>query len=107
MTLEKDEQAFSLLHERVGARIVRSCENAIAARRQIIFGRLVPSGMRHMQTGRNAGCQGVIRYSCALEHAEAFIAEGAPHNTIDVESGRVRRQAGPDAGVSVLLGPLH
>src|SRR6185295_19020608 len=107
MTLEEDEQALSLLHEGVDTRIVRSCENVIAARHQSILRYIVPPGMRHLQLRRSLGRQGMVRHSRVLENAEELIVEWTPPDTTDIEQRRVRGQAGPDSRMRVVLRPLQ
>src|SRR5262245_27786708 len=107
MPLEEKEQALSLLHERVDARVVRPRENPITARRQRVIRDLVPPGMRDPKPGWSTRRQVVIADPRALEDAEALVAERMPGDAIDVEQRRVRRQAGPDRRVGVVLGPFQ
>src|SRR5438270_220952 len=73
MTLEEDDQTVQLLHEHVDARSIRPREHAIATRRQGVLRDIVPPGMRHWQSSRRAGRQGVSGDSQALEDAETLV----------------------------------
>src|SRR5690349_17724478 len=106
MALEEDEQAFSLLYERIGAPVFQLRKDAIAAGRQHILGYVVPPGMRHTKMGRNARCQTMVRYTLAFEHPEQFFAETPPCDAIDSQHGSVCCQATPDGGMGVVLRPL-
>ena len=102
MALEEDEQALPLLHERVDARVLRPRQHAIAARQQGLLRYLVPPRVRHLQTTRSGGGQGMIRDAHALEDAEALVAERPPGDAVDVQNARVRRQARQDGRVRVV-----
>src|SRR5260221_9729023 len=63
--------------------------------------------MRHPQSSRSRGRQGVVRYLSALEDAETLVTEWTAADTIEVENRRMRGQAGPDRRMSVALRPLQ
>src|SRR5437879_5122298 len=105
VTLKEDKQASSLLDERVDASL-RPREHAIAGRLERVLGNLVPPRVRHPKA-LSAGRELMIRHPRALEDAEALVTERLPADTVDVEDGRVRSQAGADSRERVLLGPLQ
>src|SRR5713226_4943225 len=92
MTLKEHEEAPSLFHERVDARLLRPRQHAIAAREEGLLGDLVPPGMRDSQTIRGGGCQRVVRHALAFEDAEALVAQRSPDDPVVVEDARVCRQ---------------
>ena len=62
--------------------------------------------MRYFGRPRIRRRERVARRPLATKDAEALVGERAPLHAVEVENGRVRREAGPDGRDRVVLGPI-
>ena len=106
MALKEYEQALSLFHERVYARVRGVREHAVSAGLQIFSIYAVPAGVRNIEPRRGASQQRMLGHPRALEDAEILFTAPAPSNAIHVQDRGMCGQAGPHRGVCVLVRPI-